>query len=228
MTDNETRRHEMFLRVEQIGKDEVANFASNSFVTDLYNSLSQVIKELGTHASTQASGRATARQGTKSKAIARDELERDLNLISRTARGMARTIHGLEQKFRLPRALKDQDLIAVARMFATDAQPLKAEFIKRGLPANFLEDLNDDIAAFEEAITQRTQGTSTQVTSTAAIDGLIEKGMEIVRELDPVMRNMFDDNPGKLAAWLSASRVERAPRSKATQQPAQTQTQPTA
>ena len=33
-----------------------------------------------------------------------------------------------------------------------------------------------------------------------------------VRELDPIMRNIFDDKPGKLAVWLSASRVERAPR----------------
>src|SRR5437764_2373097 len=129
MTDNDTRRYEMFLRVQQLGTDEAASFASNIFITDLFSNLSQVITELETHTSAQASGRTTARQGTKSKGVARDELERGLNAISRTARSMARTVPGLEQKFRFPRAVKDQDLLAIARMFATDALPLKAEFI---------------------------------------------------------------------------------------------------
>lgn len=108
-------------------------------------------------------------------------------------------------------------------MYAADALAYKAEFIKRGLPATFLDDLNDDIAAFEEALTQRTQGRETHVNATATIDDLIERGMKIVRQLDPIMRNLFEDQPGKLAAWLSASHVERSPRRK--QQPQQPTTQ---
>lgn len=212
MTDNDNRRYEMFLRVRQLGTDEAASLASNTFVNNLFNSLTQVISELETHASAQASGLTTARQSTRSKAVARDELERDLSAISRTARSMSSSVPGLEQKFRPARDLKDQDLLTAARMFASDATPLKMEFIKRGLPPTFLDDLNDDITAFEQALTQRTQGTETHVNATATIDDLIERGMNTVRELDPIMRNIFDDNPGKLAAWLSASRVERAPR----------------
>jgi hypothetical protein len=109
--------------------------------------------------------------------------------------------------------------VAAARMYATDALPLKAEFIKRGLPDSFLDDLNDDIEAFEEALTQRTQGRETHVNAMATIDDLIECGMNLVRQLDPIMRNLFEDEPGKFAAWLSASHVERAPRRRAKQQP---------
>ncbi|MDT4895912.1 MAG: hypothetical protein QOH25_989 [Acidobacteriota bacterium] len=150
--------------------------------------------------------------------MARDELERALNAISRTARSISNSVPGLEQKFRFSRDLKDQDLLTTARMFATDALPIKAEFIKRGLPANFLDDLDNDITEFEESLTRRTQGTDKHVNATATIDNLIERGMKTVRELDPIARNIFDENPGKLAAWLSASRVERAPR-RATQPP---------
>jgi hypothetical protein len=212
MTDNDTRRYEMFLRVRQHGMDEAASLAANTFVTSLFNTLSTVITELETHTGAQSSGLTSARQSTRSKAVARDEVERDLQAIARTARSMSQSVPGLEQKFRLSRDLKDQDLLTAARMFAADALPLKAEFIKRGLPATFLDDLDDDIAAFEEALTQRTQGTSTHVNATAAIDDLIERGMNTVRELDPIMRNIYAENTGKLAAWLSASRVERAPR----------------
>jgi hypothetical protein len=212
MTDNDTRRYEMFLRVRQLGTNEAATFASNTFVNGLFDSLSQVITELETHAGAQSSGLTTARQSTGSKTVARDELERDLTAISRTARSISQTMPGVEQKFRFIRNQKDQELLTAARMVAADALPLKAEFIKRGLSANFLDDLDDDINVFEEALTQRAQGTTTHVNATAAIDDLIERGMKIVRELDPIMRNIFEDNPGGLAAWISASRVERAPR----------------
>jgi hypothetical protein len=212
MTDDHTRRYEMFLRVRQMGADEAATLASNAFVNGLFNSLSQVATELETHSGAQASGLTTERQSTTSKAVARDELERDLAAIGRAARSMSQSMPGLEEKFRFSRDQNDQGLLATARMIAADALPLKAEFIKRGLSATFLDDLNDDINTFEEAGTHKTQSTATHVNATAVIEELIARGMKIVRELAPIMRNIFDDKPGKLAAWLSASHVERAPR----------------
>jgi hypothetical protein len=218
MKTKETRCYEMFQRVQQLGTDEAASYAANAFISDLFNSLSTVITELETHTHAQASGLTNARQSTQSKAAARAELERDLNAISRTARSIAFSIPGIEQKFRATGELKDQDLLTTARMVAADALPLKAEFIKRGLPATFLDELNDDITAFEQALTQRAQSHETHINATATIDDAIERRMQIVRQLDPIMRNLFEDEPGKLAAWLSAAHVERAPHRKKQQQ----------
>src|SRR5215210_1466234 len=133
MTDNDTRRYEMFLRVRRHGTDEAANLAANTFVTSLFNNLAQVVTELETHTNAQSSGLTSARQSTRSKEVARDELERTLLSISRTARSMAPSVPGIEQKFRFTRELKDQDLLTTARMFASDAPAFKAEFVKRGL-----------------------------------------------------------------------------------------------
>ncbi|MDQ3820535.1 MAG: hypothetical protein M3362_23030, partial [Acidobacteriota bacterium] len=141
MRDDNTRCLETFLRVRQLGADEAAAYASNAFIKDLFNSLSTVISDLETHTNAQASGLTGVRQGTRSKEAARIELERALRAIARTARSMSITMPGLEQKFRSPRDLKEQELLATARMFAADAVPLKAEFIKRGLPPTFLDDL---------------------------------------------------------------------------------------
>ena len=47
---------------------------------------------------------------------------------------------------------RDQDLLTTARMFAADAVALKQEFTKRGLSVNFLEALNEDSTAFEQAL----------------------------------------------------------------------------
>lgn len=38
--------------------------------------------------------------------------------------------------------------------------------------------------------------------------------MTIVRILDGLKKNRYHDNPGKLAAWHSASRIEKAPKKK--------------
>src|SRR5437763_7479063 len=188
MNDNDTRRYEMFTRARQLGTDEAASIASFTFVKDLFSSLSEVVTELEAHTNLQASGLSTTRQSTQSLAAARDQLERDLKAISRTARSISNSIPGLESKFRTPNKLKDQDLLTTARMVAADALPLKTEFTKRGLPASFLDDLLEDIAAFEQALTQREQGKETHVNASATIDDLIERGTKTVRELDPLMR----------------------------------------
>jgi hydrogenase maturation factor len=73
----------------------------------------------------------------------------------------------------------------------------------------FLEDLEADIEALEEAITRQIESRGSHVESTAAIEDATERGISALRELDPIMRNTFADDPVKLAAWLSASRVER-------------------
>ena len=53
-----------------------------------------------------------------------------------------------------------------------------------------------------------------RVATTALIGESIRRGMIALRILDAVMRNIYATQPGKLAAWLSASHVERAPKKK--------------
>jgi hypothetical protein len=162
--------------------------------------------------SAQASGKGSVSESATSKAVARDELMRDLTSISRTARAWAQTTPGLEDKFRIPHNQSDQAVLAAARAAAADALPLKAEFIRRGMPADFLEDLEADIDEMDEAIGRKAQGEGSQVAATASIEREIERGMNAVRQLDPVMRNTFAADRATLAAWMSASHVERPPR----------------
>jgi hypothetical protein len=153
------------------------------------------------------------REVTSSKSAVRDELWRRLEAISRTARVIAFTSPGLEDKFRLPRGIGDQALLNLARTFAADAEPLKAEFIRRGMAPAFIEDLRAEAAEFEAAFNRKAQGRSAHVAASAEIDELIEQGTRTVRELDALFRNTFADEPATLAAWESASHVERrAPR----------------
>ena len=56
------------------------------------------------------------------------------------------------------------------------------------------------------------------------VKGLVGEGASVVRELDPIMLNVFGSDPAALAAWESKSRIERAPRRR--KAVAETPTQP--
>lgn len=212
MKDTERFRYEMFRRVREYVAGRAAEFPPTTLAGELLIRINTEINNLNAHMTAQDSGRSATRASSASKAAARDELRRDLEAISRTARVMALTMPGLEDKFRAPRNVSDQGLIAMARAFAADALPLKTEFIRRGLPDDFLEDLAADIAEFEQAINLKIQKRGAQVSATAAIDDALQRGMDIVRELDAIMRNKYASDPPSLAAWLSASHTERASR----------------
>jgi hypothetical protein len=210
----------MFIRVRGFGTAHAAVFPAPSRGGELFASLNTVISELESHAAAQFSSTRASKEGTTLKAVALANLQEDLEAISRTARALALTMPGLNDKFRLPRNVGAQAWLAAARSFAEDALPLKAEFIWRGLPANFLDDLQAGITELEQAVDRKGQLSGESVAASAAIDEAIDRGMQIVRELDAIVRNTFRDNDVTLAEWASARHVERAPRHTAPQPPA--------
>jgi hypothetical protein len=223
MKDSEIRRLEMFIRVRAFGLAHADAFPANTRGGEVFATLNTIITEMEGHADTQSSDTRASREVTTLKSVRRAALREDLEAISRTARVMALTIPGLDDKFRLPRNVGDQAWLAAARSFAADAVPLKAEFVRRGLPQDFLDDLNADIRDFEESIGSRAQTSGERVAVTVAIDESIERGMNAVRELDAIVQNIFRNDAASLARWTSASHTERAPRHSAVVEPPPTQ-----
>jgi hypothetical protein len=219
MEDRELRSYEMVLRVRAFGAENAARFPPATLGGELFATIGAAAEELAGHAAAQVSGSSSARRGTATKAVARAALREELEMMRRTARSMALTTPGLDAKFRIPRNMTDQQLLATAQAFALDAVPLKGEFIRFGMSTDFLEDLNADIADLETALSSQQSGKSKQVMATAAIDDVLERALAAVRQLDAVVRNIFRDDPARLAAWQSARHVERARRSNAATPP---------
>jgi hypothetical protein len=80
--------------------------------------------------------------------------------------------------------------------------------IEWGLDADFLEELADAIADFEQSLTETGTAVGEQVGSTAEIGEKVREGMTVRRQLDTIVRNRYKNNVGKLAAWESAWNVE--------------------
>ncbi len=113
----------------------------------------------------------------------------------------------------------DQALLTGARAFLADATPLAAEFIKHEMPADFLDELKNQIAEFEATLNQRTAAKGAQVSATAGITDAIGRGMIAANRLDAIVRNKFRGNVSVLAAWTRASHVERTSRPAKPSQP---------
>jgi hypothetical protein len=211
MNSSEMRRFDMFTRVRDFGLTNASMFPALSLGGQSFAEINTVIETLNTQAVAQSSGLNSSQQNTEGKAAVRDALRAEMEMVTRTARGMALDTPGLDEKFRLPHSRGEQAWLTAARTFHTDAQPLKDEFIAHEMPADFLETLNALITDYEEALAAGHQSTGKHVAASAAIDKAIERGMTAARKLDSIVRNKFHNDPATLAAWASARHVERVP-----------------
>lgn len=209
MNDSQTRKFEMMVRVRDFETTHAASFAASSLGGQRFAALRGIIGELEQHGTAQSSGSSAAKTSTGAKRAARDDLKRRMAAISETARTMEATIPGISATFRVPNTNGDQALLNAARAFVEAATPLENEFIQREMPEDFLEGLRDAIETFQSACNSQNVNKEKRVTATAAIEEVIERGMEIVRELDAIVRNKFRDDKPKLAAWESARHIER-------------------
>ena len=224
MNDQEKRTLDAFKRLRDFDAAHSGLFAAGSLARELFDAIAGVVDELEGHAAAESTGRSKARQGTAGKASAREGILEGLGILRRTARSMAYTMPGIEEKFPVPHKQDGQELLNIARSALAAALPLKAEFLRREVPEQVFQDLEDDIAAYQAAITGQNTGREESLTAAASIDGAVGRGLDALRQLDPIVRNKLHDNPALLAAWLSAKRIERATRRNNKQSPPTPQT----
>ena len=214
MNDQEIRLYQMFVRVRDFGAVNAGAFPDGSLGGGKFTALDGVINELDKHGMDETSGRDAAKVSTGSKKGARESLRTQMEAISQTAKQMAASTPSMENSFRMPRTNGDQALLNGARAFVSDAGPLKNQFIEWELPGAFLENLGAAIESFEHSVNSKNLSQSKSVAATAAIDEANKNGKQVVSDLAAIVRNKFRDDPATLAAWESASHVERAPRKK--------------
>lgn len=212
MNDRQRRTYEMIARVRDFGAANAASFPAGSHGRALLEQLEAVVSELEAHSEKEVSTQSATAVGSTSRKAARERLREQLEAIARTARAMSFETPEMAARFRLPHSNNDQSLVGTARSFHTNATPLKAEFVRHELPADFLEELARAIDDFEDAVTGQNTGRTARRAATAAVEDATARGSALARQLDALVRNKFRDIPAQLAAWDSASRTEKAPR----------------
>lgn len=209
MTDAEQRRYDMFIRVRRFGEDNAGDFPAGSVGRTQFDEIDAVIDLINQHSGDQTEGADESRFAFVGKDTARENLRAELYDISRTARSMNYQFPGFANQFRMPRSLSDQNLLAVGRAWFDETLANRVDFENYGLPATFRDELQAATDAFQTSLDAPGTSIDEQVAATAEIGAAVRRGMIAKRILDGVVKNKYRNNVGKLAAWLSASHVEK-------------------
>lgn len=178
--------------------------------------LKQIEARIGKLAATQAGGDFHA--GTTRKATERNALLLDLRELRDDVETIADDLDRpeLADRFTLPRSNNDVLLVTAANAFITAVEELELqdELIALGHENDFLDDLREQIGAFETADDEQGTALGGQTGATDALGDAIRGGLACVRTLDRIIRKRFRGDAEKIGAWETASHVERAARGK--------------
>ncbi len=214
-------------RVIEFVHSRAMSFIIRSRGDVLFTAIKTAVATMETEGAKQEAAERARKEATDRKEAARDALLELLRQINRTARGMKKLVPGISSQFAMPRSHGDQIILNTARAFRAAATPVAAEFTGRGLPDDFLTALDASINLMDEAIDAQDEALGQQTTATAAVNAAQQQLIDALTEFSTIIRNQFRDDPATLAAWRSASRVERAPQKAKPQTKPQTP-QPTA
>jgi hypothetical protein len=212
MNDREIRISQMATRINDFGAAHGAGFSAGSRGQQKFAALSTqvaVIDQLGT---SQAATSGAAQTSTVAKREARESIRRQMKAIREVAVALESESPGISSSFRMPATNGDEALINSARAFVIAATPLKPMFTSSELPATFLEDLTAAISSFEESVSLYNQKRGESAAATASLKAALAEVVKLRRELDPIVRNKFRGDTATLAAWESASHLERDPK----------------
>jgi len=213
MNDSDRRRYEMQVRANQFGVDNAADFTG--IATAKFAELGTLVGEIEAESAAQQAGFGEAAQQYEVKDTVREDLREEMSAISRTSKSMEYAFDGIGDKFKFQRNMSDANMLAKARAFHTESLPYDADFIAYGMPATFRADLNALADAFEATFSNTASATAEHVEATAETSSKLRQGNVAVRTVDGIVKNKYANDPGKLAAWISASHVEKAPKKKA-------------
>jgi len=192
--------------------DNAADFPAPSVAATQAGLVTTAVNAAEAEGAEQQAGFGEAAQQFEVKATARENLREDMSVIARTARSMEYAFDGISDLFRMPRNATDQTLLAKGRAFHSESGAYEADFIAYGMAAAFRLDLKNACDAFEASFTATASATGEHVEATADIAESIRLGVQAVRVLDGPVRNKYATDTGKLAAWTSASHVEKDPK----------------
>lgn len=212
MEDKEIRISQLATRMRDFGVAQTASFPAAGVGGQKFAELDALITQIDQSGAQQALTKASAQSSTDANKGLRISIRSQMKAIRQTAVSLEPEQQGISSLFRMPVGSGDEVLINSARAFITAATPMKALFISRELPATFLDDLAASIVQLEEGVSRSNQHRANRTAATASLKTSLARVLELRRELDPIVRNKFRNDPATLAAWDSASHLERAPK----------------
>ncbi len=213
MKSDKIQQQQMLERVFNWGQTHIELFPDSSSAPEVITALGSATEKLKTLSSQQVWGHGLLQQSGNSHAEARKAVKSKLERITHTAR-----VLNLDQ-FYTPKQKTDKALIAAALAFAEQVQPFKKDFIKRGLPLDFVESLTAAVEDLQRSALQQNSSKGAQSSSIAEFNKTLAKALVDLKQFDAIVKNTLSDNAGVMASWKIARKIAR-PGTKAAAAPA--------
>jgi hypothetical protein len=176
--------------------------------------LTTAITDLGGKQAIQAAG--AFGEETENQRVLRNELEDELRDINLTAAAIAEETSNaaLMERFRMPHGQSDNGLAASARAIAIAIRELELndEFEAHGHPLDTATDLEEMVDDFDQSEGEQGAALGSRAGATAVIPATLRSGKGAVKTLNAIFRRVYKGNIEVLAAWKTASHVQRVPR----------------
>jgi hypothetical protein len=198
-------KYEMFGRVGHFGVANRDVFPTESAAGKKFDRLAAMVKAIEDQLVHQGRARAEAR---KLKVSTRRGAMAFMKSVASAGRRASTADLG-PHPFRLPQRRAAAVVLATARLFVEEAERRKAQFAELGLPPTFLTDFTKSVDDLATAVSLQQDSRSARHKAQGSIDGALEEGMGIVADLDVTVPATLRDDPGRLAAWFGARRMDQ-------------------
>jgi hypothetical protein len=208
MNATQNRTLQSFRRVRRF-VDTLPKEGTPSSLATATGLLDGAITTLTRHAVMQDLAVRVGQHDTRQVAALRTELRAvHMQPIAKMARALLRDVPGLERALRLPDThVSTELLLQAAEAMADAAAPHSATLVRHGLPATFLDEFREAIAAVRETVDSRSAQRVSRVGATVGVRQELRRGRKAVQLLDAVVGRSLAGDPSRLAEWRRAMRV---------------------
>ena len=216
MIDAHRRRVDKFDRERVFITDNAADFPVGSTAHNISLELDTKVDLFLGQDADLVSSLGDKTQAMEIKGDARDNLLDAFREIILGAKAISDVVvPGITMKYKMPYPRTEQNLIASADAWFADLAPLEAQFVEVGLSATFRDDLIDAKEAFQQARDEADSALEEHGEAVGAMEAQMRELMALSRRRSALVKLMYKNNPGKLAAWEIASHLEQPPKAKA-------------
>ena len=174
--------------------------------------LDHVVTQLSTHAVNQNAGTTLSRGETANQKSLRHTLRfNHMKPIADVARMHLREVPNFIALTRPRNNVSAMRLIAAAAGMADAAAPYAEVFVDAGLPADFLEQLQQAADDMRRSLDDRAQHARTRTGATEGLKAAEKRGAGILRLLDGLVIPKLGTNDPLLAQWKSARKIHAKP-----------------
>jgi len=213
--ENIQHHYDAFARIQAFGLKYADRFPEPGKASALFAEMAVVVPRLEQLGVGKFAGETEYHSGTSAKRRAAEQVIEDMRTLRDTAKAIASADKNPDfvSPFYLPRSKAFAILVTRATAVLHAGRAHEARFREYELPVGFLDAFAVKLDQLEAADDQQEAGFSARVGETAAIVAAVDRGIELRRELMPLIRNKFKDEPGITAEWETASRIVRRQRS---------------